>query len=55
MKNNQLTSLPDSLGQLQRLHTLNLANNNLGSLPRTIWNCSQLIHLANFRPLSVVY
>ncbi|CAH7670539.1 hypothetical protein PPACK8108_LOCUS5264 [Phakopsora pachyrhizi] len=43
MKDNQLTSLPQSNGQLQRLHTLDLANNNLTSLPKTIWNCSQLI------------
>ncbi|KAI8450954.1 hypothetical protein BY996DRAFT_6416871 [Phakopsora pachyrhizi] len=36
MKDNQLTRLPQSNGKLQRLHTLDLANNNLASLPKTI-------------------
>ena len=45
MNANQLTSLPESIGQLQQLSDLNLQFNQLTSLPESIGQLQQLSHL----------
>lgn len=42
LSNQQITSLPDGIGQLQDLKELDLKNNNLESLPDSIGNCKGL-------------
>ncbi|PCI75153.1 hypothetical protein COB21_05970, partial [Candidatus Aerophobetes bacterium] len=45
LNHNQLTALPDSIGNLSQLHTLDLNGNRLTELPETIGNLSLLTTL----------
>ncbi|KAK9697200.1 hypothetical protein RND81_08G020900 [Saponaria officinalis] len=52
---NQLKSLPNSIGCLSKLKTLNVSGNLLTSLPRTIEDCRSLEEInANFNKLSTL-
>lgn len=42
LSGNELTSLPESVGQLQRLRYLDLSNNKLQTLPKSIQHLKQL-------------
>lgn len=41
LSNNQLTQIPNEVGELRRLERLNVTGNKLTSLPRLEW-CAQL-------------
>ncbi len=42
LSNNQLTALPESLGQLTRLQVLNLSHNQLTTLPESLGQLTRL-------------
>ena len=42
INNNKLKKIPDSIGNLELLQTLNLAHNSLKDLPETLSNLSRL-------------
>eukprot|EP00835_Amoeboradix_gromovi_P003934 NODE_280_length_11906_cov_0.405268.p7 type:complete len:314 gc:universal NODE_280_length_11906_cov_0.405268:658-1599(+) len=45
LSNNSIAKLPQSIGNLVKLHTLNVSNNPLINLPSTIHNCRYLAKL----------
>lgn len=45
LKNKQLTSLPESIGDLTSLTSVDLRTNRLASLPESISNLTRLTHL----------